>query len=217
MKMHKSISLIAVGVISLFAMAGCGPSYVAVSDHYDIPPWGPPYYSPVRYYYLPDIEVYYDLSDQEFVYLDNGEWLFSPALPPMVSEYDLYGGFVISLDINVFQPWLHHQYYVSHYPRYYYRSVYHDWDISTLRGFNENNKRPIVWRQVDRDRIRDMRKSGNEVKRPAPTRLPQKSNYYGRDIGRPVKVKPQMREKAPAIPKSRPQTGTTPARPPKKG
>jgi len=68
---------------------------------YSNPPWAPDY-SGVRYYYLPDIETYYDLANQDFVYLDDGQWLFSSTLPSVYSGYDLFSAFVIALDMNVF-------------------------------------------------------------------------------------------------------------------
>lgn len=192
----KKISLIAALALSLYGLTGCGPStYISTGVEYVNPPWGPPYYNGVRYYYLPDIECYYDLSAQEFIYLNNGQWLFSSTLPPVYGGFDLYNAYVVSLNVSVYQPWLHHQYYVAHYPQYYYRNVYRTTDITTIRGFNENQRRPIYWKQEDRDRINDLRKNEKPVQKtiekPKP---PQQPNYYGKHIGQPVKVKPQMRE-----------------------
>src|ERR1035437_4220920 len=92
--------------------------------NYDNPQWAPPYYQGVRYYYLPDIETYYDINSQEFVYLYNGQWCFSRECPFLNTGFDLNNSFAIALDVNVFQPWMHHHYYVSHYPRYYYKDYY---------------------------------------------------------------------------------------------
>ncbi len=161
---------------------------------YSNPPWAPDY-SGVRYYYLPDIETYYDLANQDFVYLDDGQWLFSSTLPSVYSGYDLFSAFVIALDMNVFQPWMHHHFYVSNYPRFYYRNFYHDADVVNIRGFNENIRKPFYWKPEDRNRINELKVKNNQKKRHESTKPPQKVNYYGRNIGRPVKVHPQMREK----------------------
>ncbi|MFZ4456383.1 MAG: hypothetical protein ACOYOT_09195 [Bacteroidales bacterium] len=116
----------------------------AVRVVYDNPAWAPTYYGGVRYYYFPDLEVYYDLQNRDFVYLSDGRWLFSRELPPFYSDYDLYHSYVISLNVNVFQPWRHHHFYISNYPRYYYRNYYkHDRDYDGIRGFNENDRHPI--------------------------------------------------------------------------
>ncbi|MFI5185124.1 MAG: hypothetical protein ACHQF0_00200 [Chitinophagales bacterium] len=195
MKALKKISVIAVFLISLYCLPGCStPSYTAFDVHYTNPLWAPPYYEGVRYYYLPDIEVYYDLTDEEFAYLDNGQWFFSSVLPPMYSNYDLFNGFVIALNVNVFQPWRHHQYYVSHYPRYYYHSFYRNADISNLRGFNENERKEIYWKQEERNRINDLRKNFTPEKKKEISVQPQQPDYRGKKIGHPVKVRPEMRE-----------------------
>lgn len=188
----------------LLALNGCATTSLENQGmQYSNPSWAPPYYPGVRYYYLPDIETYYDLANQEFVYLDNGQWFFSPALPPVYMGYDLYNAYIIALDRNVYEPWMHHQFYVANYPRFYYRSMYRDREIRDLRGFNENERQPFNWKQEDRDRINELRKNENkerreEVSRPPQnqnySRPPQNSNYYGRRVGQPVKVQPQMRE-----------------------
>lgn len=205
--LKKTTCAIALG-IAMTGVVSCGSaSYYSAgvgvgSQQYINPPWAPPYVSGVRYYYLPDIEAYYDLSNQDFVYLDNGQWLFSRTLPSIYSWYDLYDGFSVALNFNVYQPWMHNQYYVSHYPRYYYRNKYSDGERDRIRGFNENDAKPFYWTQPDRNRVAEMRSNnGNtrpntnrpEANRPPATRPPQRTGYYGKQIGTPVKVQPQMR------------------------
>jgi hypothetical protein len=194
MQSFKKISIGLLMAISISGLIGCGTTSFTTGVHYTNPSWALPYYSGVRYYYLPDIEAYYDLSDQDFVYLDNGQWLFSSTLPTIYSGYDLYNGFVIALNFNVFQPWMHHQYYVSHYPRYYYNNVYRNAEMSNIRGFNENERKPFYWRQEDRNRINDLRRNDNMIRRQDIFRQPQKPHYYGKDIGQPVRVRPNMKD-----------------------
>ncbi|MDN3656595.1 hypothetical protein QWZ08_13200 [Ferruginibacter paludis] len=191
MKYLKKLTLVAMSAI---LSGGCStPSYIAAGVQYSNPSWAPPYSEGVRYYYLPDIEVYYDLSDPEFIYLDNGQWSFSPLLPPIYAGYDLFNSFVISLQWNVYQPWMHHQYYVAHYPRYYYHNIYPN-NFSTMRGFNENDRHPVYRRPEDRDKMNDLRKIEIPRRNAPVPRQPQAPHYYGKDIGRPVKVRPQMKE-----------------------
>jgi hypothetical protein len=205
MKVFRKIKLVTVFIALLPLFNSCKtPSYISTGVHYANPLWAPSYFNGVRYYYLPDIEVYYDLSEQEFVYLDNGQWLFSPVLPPVFSSYDLYNGFVISLNLSVYQPWMHHQYYVSHYPRFYYHNIYHGTDITSIRGFNETERKPIYWKQEDRNRINDLRKNDKMERKAEVRKEPQKTNYYGKGIGQPVKVRPQMKEKKPGKGRVRP-------------
>ena len=187
-----------IGIASLFMvlLTSCSTTRLTAQPPvaYINPVWAPPYTPGVRYYYLPDIEVYYDLANSDFVYLHDGRWQFSYGLPPLYSSYDLYNSYAIALNISVFEPWMHHHFYVSNYPRYYYRSLYPNVDYRTLRGFNENERKAIVWRQEDRERIEASRRTERVEERRESSRPARDSKYYGKNIGQPVKVEPQMRE-----------------------
>ncbi|RZJ30602.1 MAG: hypothetical protein EOO48_04560 [Flavobacterium sp.] len=56
-----------------------------------IPSWGVPV-TTERYYYIPDIETYYDIPSREYIYLDNGVWVRSAAVPAQYRKYDFYSG-----------------------------------------------------------------------------------------------------------------------------
>jgi flagellar biosynthesis GTPase FlhF len=146
------IFLISLFVLVLIIFQGCGPilfstaSYQASNETYH-PDWAPAYDydDQARYYYIPDIEAYYDLNAREFICLEEGNWVFTSTLP--YANYDIHNAFVVVLDNRVNQPWQHHELYVSHYPRYYYRTVYNSpqntYSYHDMRGFNENGKRNI--------------------------------------------------------------------------
>lgn len=59
------------------------------------PAWGPTGYNHVDYYYLPDIESYYDVSTGQYIYQDGGQWIFANNLPPRYRGYDLYSGYKV--------------------------------------------------------------------------------------------------------------------------
>ncbi len=59
------------------------------------PLWGPVGYDRVDYYYLPDVESYYSVPKKQFVYLNNGNWVFNNALPANYSNYNLYNGYKV--------------------------------------------------------------------------------------------------------------------------
>lgn len=207
MKVFRKIALAALLAIAVNGFSGCDlPLQIIGSTQYNNPNWAPPYYTGARYYYMPDIETYYDLADQNFIYLNNGQWIYSSMLPSIYSGYDLYNSFIITLNINIYQPWMHHQYYVSHYPRYYYNNVYMGNDRGNIRGFNENENKQIYWQPGEIDRIKELRRNEQPFKQPQVQNPPQKTNYYGKNIGQPVKVKPQMRNKE----KEKPQPGKRP-------
>jgi hypothetical protein len=156
MKRLKESAMLAIMLLIVSLFTGCGMLYSTSGSftNYENPSWGPDYYNGARYYYLPDIESYYDLSTHDFAYLDNGQWTYSQSIPPMYSDFDLNNCYVVVLNTNVFQPWLHHQYYVSHYPRYYYVDYYDHSNIPYVRGFNENVQSAIYWKDNERSKAR---------------------------------------------------------------
>ena len=157
MKKYRILAFSAVLLLSASLFTGCmmmSPVRTVTTVSYENPQWAPPYYSGARYYYVPDLELYYDLSAREFIFLMDGRWNFSPYLPAMYRNYDLNNSFCIVMNVNVYKPWLHHQYYVSHYPRYYYRDYYDRSNIPYVRAYNENLRRAVYWNEHERDRAR---------------------------------------------------------------
>lgn len=70
-------------------------SQVSVNVNIGSPPmWGPVYVEE-RYYYLPDVEAYYDIETSMFIYFGNGVWLRRSSLPPRYRSYDLYNGYKV--------------------------------------------------------------------------------------------------------------------------
>ena len=62
------------------------------------PAWGPSGYSDVEYYYLPDVESYYDIRASQFIFLSNGRWIRSRYLPARYRNYNLYNGYKVVLN-----------------------------------------------------------------------------------------------------------------------
>src|SRR6266567_3526972 len=54
------------------------------------PAWGPTGYDHAEFYYLPDQDCYYDVNGQQFVYFDNGRWIYTRTLPPRYGHADVY-------------------------------------------------------------------------------------------------------------------------------
>lgn len=129
---------------------------VAVEVGLEQPYWAPYCDNPalVRYYYFPDIECYYDVRHRDFIYMVDGEWMFGRTLPRTYGWFDLDNCFVVALNTNVYEPWRHFNYYVSHYPRYYYRTLYSDRyrdHAHPMRGFNENERKVVYKHKPDWD------------------------------------------------------------------
>jgi hypothetical protein len=149
------------------------------------PMWAPPYDNPagIQYYYIPDIECYYDVWNSEFVYMENGRWLFSPVLPAYYASYDLMHGHVVVLARMVHQPWMHHELSLQHYPRYYHHDVYPARDgYSRPYGYDENARRPLY--APERDGGRPAIEHHERE---------QTVHYRNENVGRPVHVEDNMR------------------------
>ncbi|MDP3912803.1 MAG: hypothetical protein Q8R96_03595 [Bacteroidota bacterium] len=157
MKTLKKWAVVAVVLLSMTSFNGCNTYRQGTSGSqtsYENPQWAPSYYGGTRYYYLPDIESYYDIYTREFIFLNHAQWIYSPYLPTIYPDFNLNNSFIVVVNSNMYQPWMHHQYYVSHFPRYYYRDYYDRSNFAYVRGFNENSRSAIYWSENERDRAR---------------------------------------------------------------
>ncbi|NRT12682.1 hypothetical protein [Flavobacterium sp. 14A] len=93
----KILKLIALGIILLVSST----SEAQVSVNVNIgraPSWGPSGYNNVGYYYLPDIQAYYDIRASQFIYYGGRNWVRSRQLPRQYRNYDLYNGYKVVLN-----------------------------------------------------------------------------------------------------------------------
>lgn len=95
---------------------------VSVNINLGSPPqWGPVGYSGVNYYYLPDVEAYYDVPNSRFIYLDGSRWIHRAYLPVRFRNYDLYSGYkVVMSDYRGNSPYIHFKEHKSKYARGYH-------------------------------------------------------------------------------------------------
>lgn len=94
----KTLKLITLGIVMLFATNSMH-AQISVNLHLGTAPsWGPAGYASVDYYYLPDIEAYYDIRESQFIYLNRGTWIRSRNLPRQYSNYDLNSGYKVVLN-----------------------------------------------------------------------------------------------------------------------
>jgi hypothetical protein len=162
------------------------------------PFWAPAYdnAAQVHYYYLPDLEIYYDVWTNEFVYLDGGHWIFSPFLPPMYTSYDLRSAPIVILDYRVHEPWSFHELYASHYPRYYFQTVPIGTNVTRPRGLDENVNKPVFYELNENS----LQNKGPQKPLPITSTSPgmvtpnkmQPARYNGKSTGHPVKVDKKM-------------------------
>jgi hypothetical protein len=107
-------------VIVLIAF-GSAKAQVSVNVNIGTPPaWGPAGYTEERYYYLPDIETYYDVRSSEYIYLTNGRWVRTVTVPAPYRSYNFYNGYkVVMTDYNGKAPYTTYKTYKVKYPKGY--------------------------------------------------------------------------------------------------
>lgn len=105
------------------ALAKPAEAQVSVSLNIGIQPqWGPVGYDYARYYYMPEMNVYYDVSNRYYHYYDGRRWRSHRSLPSRYRHYDLYRTHKVV--INESSPWRNHSHYYDRY-RNYSRSSRH--------------------------------------------------------------------------------------------
>ncbi len=75
------------------------------------PAWGPQVPYGTQYYYIPEIDGYYDLYAQQYIVFQDGYWVPLPQL----YGYDPYQFHPVIVDYRGAQPWTRIDYYHQHY------------------------------------------------------------------------------------------------------
>lgn len=110
------------------------------------PEWGPAGYDNMEYYYLPDIQMYYDIRLAQFIYFGGGKWIRTSRLPSAYRNYNLYDGYkVVLTDYHGNAPYV---YYNAHKVKYYKgykgkpqknRRDYHEYHDNDNHGNHHDN------------------------------------------------------------------------------
>jgi hypothetical protein len=131
----KNLKLFALGIVLL--LAGSASAQVSVNVNIGSPPaWGPAGYAQTEYYYLPDVQAYYDIRASQFIYFGNGNWVRSRYLPRQYRNYDLYNGYKVVL--NDYHGRAPYTYFKNHKSKYY--KGYKGKSQKTIGQRNSNQK-----------------------------------------------------------------------------
>lgn len=136
----KIFKLIIVGFLLFFAVS----VQAQISVHVNLgspPQWGPVGYSDVRYYYLPDVEAYYDIPSSMFIYYNGVTWVHRRSLPTRYRSYDLYDGYKVPMsDYRGNNPYSKFRQHKMQYARGYRGQEQHNIGERPQRGnYNEGN------------------------------------------------------------------------------
>ncbi|HZK92623.1 MAG TPA: hypothetical protein VFC67_00345 [Prolixibacteraceae bacterium] len=152
----KAFKLVALGIVLFFA----GATQAQVSVHFNIgsqPQWAPVGYENSRYYYLPDVEAYYDVRNSMFIYYEGNSWIHRSYLPNRYRNYDLYNGYKVAMrDYRGNTPYYNHREYRAKYANGRNRFV--------QRTIGERPGRTFFRDKSDRERNQANRGRYNRIK-----------------------------------------------------
>ncbi len=131
------------------------------------PVWGPIGYDHVEYYYLPDIEVYYNVPQQRFYYFEGGVWVGRSALPYRYRNFNFYNSYKVV--INEREPYRRHSIFRAQYQIFNGR---HDQqsirDSRDSRYFiNEHHPEHKTWKDQQRNegKAKSRERGGKRIRR----------------------------------------------------
>ena len=171
----KTLKLLVIGMLLLFA--GSVEAQISVRVNLGVPPpWGPSGYSDVRYYYLPDVEAYYDVPSSMFIYYNGVTWIHRRSLPTRYRNYDLYNGYKVPMsDYRGDSPYTNFRKHKVQYARGYrgqeQRNIGQRPERANYNNDSRNNQRVTRSQSDDRrgnDKNRDKKNDrgrGNDNKR----------------------------------------------------
>jgi len=144
----KRLVYLSVFILGLFL---ANPGHAQVSIHINIgsqPAWGPAGFDYARYYYLPALDMYYDVINQRYVYWDGYYWASRASLPVAYNNVNLYSLYKVVL--NDANPW---NYHAIHHIKYApYANHYNQLNIRDYRYANtyvsKREKNPAVDNRV---------------------------------------------------------------------
>ncbi|MDE3143946.1 MAG: hypothetical protein KGL19_07315 [Bacteroidota bacterium] len=122
-----------------------------VNVGFGLPGWIAAGNAVAEYYYIPEIDAYYDVPQREFIYLNNGAWVFSAGLPGMYAGFDLYN--CRKFPVYESRPYLNGGYYRDRYAEY--RGNYNYGYRQPMMAYNYNSGFGERRYGYDRDEHRD--------------------------------------------------------------
>jgi hypothetical protein len=111
MTFRSQLFAFVLGATAAFA-APSAHAQIGVNAQFGHPAWGPAAPAGAQYYYVPEIDGYYDLAAQRYIVLRNGQWVPVATMP----GYNPASFHPVVVDYRGRQPWAQ---YRDHHARYY--------------------------------------------------------------------------------------------------
>lgn len=155
MHFMKRISFIMLVAFIMLMGINTSKAQVSVSLNIGSPPvWAPPVYAhTIRYYYIPEVDCYYDAVRAGYYYNSGPRWVFSAYLPGAYRDYDIASCHHVAVNYYGSQPYT---YFSSR--RYGYVQRYHSRPEREYRPEYEERH----WKEHDNDRGREWAERGHE-------------------------------------------------------
>jgi hypothetical protein len=96
-------------------------------------------YDNVDYYYLPEIEAYYDTHASVFIYFGPRGWIRSRYLPEYCHNYDLNRGYKVVIDYHGNAPYVFYNHHKVKYYRDGHRNYRQEYYYPNRRQCRSNN------------------------------------------------------------------------------
>lgn len=80
------------------------------------PLWGPVGYDYVQYYYIPELNVYYDVLNGMYIYPQRNKWIHAAMLPPHFGHFDIFR--LHKVVINQMNPFRYNHQHLRKYGHY---------------------------------------------------------------------------------------------------
>ena len=104
---------VALVIMLALGLAPAAQAQVNVNVNVGKPAWGPAAPQGTQFYYIPEIDGYYDLYARQYIVYRNGQWV--PVA--VVDGYDPYQFHPVVLDYRGRQPWAYVGAHRDRYPR----------------------------------------------------------------------------------------------------
>lgn len=121
------------------------------------PEWGPSGYEHVDYYYLPDLDMYYNVPNRTYTYLQGNRWVTVNRVPSQYRNYDFYKGYKVV--VNEANPWNRNTTYKTRYASYRGNSNQVNW-----RDYNKSRNVKVKAVKYKKDNGPDKYKRTEVVK-----------------------------------------------------
>jgi len=115
----KTLKIFAAGL--MLAMSCAVQAQINISVNITPPDWGPDEASGVKFYFMPDIQVYYDVTSKVFIYRSGTTWVRTATLPGRYGTFNLYTGYKVMLHDDDDRPYEHFDEHCKKYPKGYGR------------------------------------------------------------------------------------------------